>query len=403
MLRQRRRYLIGTCVLALAAGLTAACGAPGAQSSASGAPQGPQKPSSPITLTILDGAGDQATNGGIIANFAKANPDLVKSVQYESSAASDADSKVQAQEASGHVSIGLVLGGTDILGPLLQNNLLVKLLPAYSGDLPDLSKLQDAARQKMQALAGGYGVMDLYTPSGPMVSYNPLAVTDPPTTPQALLAWAKAHPGKFAYADPANSGSGASFLMSLPYLLGDSDPSDPVHRWTKTWAYLKELGKYISSYPESSSILNKQFGDGTLDMIPTIIAHDISYRQDGTLPPDTQVSLFSNQQWVADAHYMMIPKGVSPQTLYVDLQLMKFILQPSQQVQTYITGIMTPAIAGTTISQASATGQAFVDKWGRPNFYPKALVTGTVDVPLTPSVEQQAFTMWSEQVGSHAG
>ena len=30
--------------------------------------------------------------------------------------------------------------------------------------------------------------------------------------------------------------------MGLPYILGDSDPRDPLKGWDKTWAYLKALG-----------------------------------------------------------------------------------------------------------------------------------------------------------------
>ena len=54
------------------------------------------------------------------------------------------------------------------------------------------------------------------------------------------------------YARPSNSGPGRTFLMGLPYLLGDKDPRDPVNGWDKTWAYLKELGKYVEYYPSGT-------------------------------------------------------------------------------------------------------------------------------------------------------
>ena len=37
--------------------------------------------------------------------------------------------------------------------------------------------------------------------------------------------------------------------MGLPYLLGDSDPKDPVNGWSKTWAYLKELEQVRRAVP----------------------------------------------------------------------------------------------------------------------------------------------------------
>ena len=55
------------------------------------------------------------------------------------------------------------------------------------------------------------------------------------------------------YARPANSGPGRTFLMGLPYILGDKDPKDPINGWDKTWAYLKELDKYVDYYPSGTA------------------------------------------------------------------------------------------------------------------------------------------------------
>ena len=55
--------------------------------------------------------------------------------------------------------------------------------------------------------------------------------------------------------------------MGLPYLLGDKDPMDPVKGWDKTWAYLKELGKYIEYYPTGTGAMMKELGEGSRDMI----------------------------------------------------------------------------------------------------------------------------------------
>ena len=55
----------------------------------------------------------------------------------------------------------------------------------------------------------------------------PEQVKTPPTTAEELLAWAKANPNRFIYARPANSGPGRTFMMGLPYILGDKDPQGP--------------------------------------------------------------------------------------------------------------------------------------------------------------------------------
>ncbi|RZQ61503.1 extracellular solute-binding protein [Amycolatopsis suaedae] len=400
MARRRIRFAAALVVTSVLAATSGACTAPtrgGGEDTTA-----PEKPAQPITLTVLDGGGDLATNKLLIENFVKARPELVASVRYETASAPDTVGKLKAQQAAGAVDIGLLLGGTDVLGGAIEQKIVRQLLPSLSAHLPDLNSLQDDGRRQLQTMAQGYGVECVYTPSGPVLAFDP-AKTSAPRTPQALLEWAKANPGKFSYAQPANSGSGRTFLMSLPYLLGDSNPADPVGGWAKTWAYLKELGRYVSSYPASSTILAKQFGDGSLGLIPTIVAHDVSNRQNGTWSPATQVALFDNQAWVADAHYMMVPNGVSPQTLYVVLELMKWVLRHDQQVLTYSQGVLTTAIAGTSVDQADAAGKEFVAKWGRKDFYPAAFANGVIKPPLAPSDQLKAFDMWSREVGSRAG
>ena len=88
----------------------------------------------------------------------------------------------------------------------------------------------------------------VFMPAGPLLEYNPDKVKQVPTTPQELLAWSKANPNRLIYARPANSGPGRTFVMGLPYLLGDKDPKNPAS-WDKTWAYLKELNSCIEYYP----------------------------------------------------------------------------------------------------------------------------------------------------------
>ena len=68
-----------------------------------------------------------------------------------------------------------------------------------------------------------------------------------------LLAWVRAHPNRFSYARPYNSGPGWTWLQGLPYILGDADPLDPVHGWDKSWAYLQALGELIDYYPSGTA------------------------------------------------------------------------------------------------------------------------------------------------------
>lgn len=394
-------------VVTLSAALLSACGAPKSASSPSaGSTSAPVKPTKPITLTILDGGGDLKGGGqAAIDAFVKANPDLVSSVTYQTAAGTDVTGKLKAQQSGGSVNTSLVLGGPDVLGAAEAQHVLFQQIPAQSSDLPDLAAIQDAGRSGFQNMSQGYGLLIDYDQNGPFLDYNAsaLSAAQVPTTPEALLAWAKAHPGKFSYADPNNSGSGRAFIEALPYMLGDSNPSDPVNGWSKTWDYLGQLGKYVSSYPTSSTLLAQQFGTGQLQLIPTVISHDISFRKSKTYPANTGISLFTNQMWITDGHYAMIPAGVSPQTLYVDLKLESYMVSTQAQVQRLTSGVLTSANRDVTIENSGPAVSSFVQQWGRPDFFPAALKTGTAHIPLTPANLQQAFSLWQRNVGSKVG
>src|SRR3546814_3026734 len=118
----------------------------------------------------------------------------------------------------------MVLTGTYALSAGVQQGLWVTLLPDHAATLPKLEEIYLPAAWNMQSLAQGQGVAVTYYPSGPLLEYMPERVATPPTTAEELLSWAKANPNRFMYARPANSGPGRTFLMGLPYLLGDSDP-----------------------------------------------------------------------------------------------------------------------------------------------------------------------------------
>src|SRR5437773_1414178 len=175
----------------------------------------------------------------------------------------------------------------------------------------------------LQELAKDQALAVVFMPAGPLVEYNPAKVKEPPTTPAALLAWCKANPNKFVYARPANSGPGRTFLMGLPYMLGDKDPKDPVNGWEKTWAYLKDLNSCIEYYPTGTGIVMKELGEGTRDMTITVSGWDLNPRALGIVPKEYKVAAFDNLTWVNDTQYLMVPKGVTGEKLDVVLDLIK--------------------------------------------------------------------------------
>ncbi|GAB2602825.1 extracellular solute-binding protein [Kribbella endophytica] len=383
------------------AGLLFGCGAPSAPSGQSGDSGGdaPDKPSKAVVLNILDVAGNLQLTQGMIDEFVEKNPDVISKVTYQKATAPDLVGKIKAQQGAGRVDIGLVLTGTDGLSAGAEQGLWQDLLPKYKDRLSNMSTYQEPAA-KMQALAGNSGITVTYYPSGPLLEYLPSKVPTPPKSADELLAYAKANPGKVEYARPANSGPGRTFLMGLPYVLGDSDPKDPINGWAKTWAYLAELNKYVKNYPTGTTQTMKDLANGTANIVASTTGWDINPRVLGSVPEDAKITTLKGFHWVTDAHYAVVPKGASADQQAAVLQLVQFMLTKEQQAKAYDDGYFYPgpAVEGVDISMAPQKSQDAIAKFGRPEY--AALIESTPkEVPLENKAMVAAFDKWDREIG----
>ncbi|EKS9798110.1 MULTISPECIES: ABC transporter substrate-binding protein [Burkholderia] len=355
----------------------------------------------PVSLNIVDVAGNLQLTQKAIEAFKDKNPNLVSNVTFTNAPAPQLPGKIKAMQAAGRADIDLVLTGTDALAAGIEQNLWRKLLPDDAAALPGVLDKYAPGPRKMQDLAQGYGLEVAYMPAGPLLEYNPAKVSDPPKTPDQLLAWCKAHPNKLIYARPANSGPGRTFLMGLPYVLGDKNPQDPINGWDKTWAFLKALNDCVPYYPGGTSAVMKELGEGTRDMTVTVTGWDLNPRALGIVPAEFKVQAFDNMTWVNDAHYMVIPKGVPKEKLDVLFKLMNFLLEPAQQAMTYDDGYFYPgpAVKGVTLEMAPAHSQEVIKKFGRPE-YAKLLADRPHVQPLNAQAMVAAFQKWDREIGS---
>jgi putative spermidine/putrescine transport system substrate-binding protein len=258
-------------------------------------------PKSPVELTVVDVAGNLALTQKAIESYRQARPGVVSRFAFTKAPAPELPAKISAQQQAGSMDIDLVLTGTDALSAGLSQGLWIDLTP-YLGDLPNLQQIYIPQAWKMQAIAQNHGVVVSYYPSGPLIEYMPDAVKTVPGTAQELLDWSRQNKNKFMYARPSNSGPGRTWLMGLPYILGDSDPHDPVGGWAKTWAYLKAIGENIEYYPGGTTQTMRELADGTRDIIVSTTGWDINPRVLGIVPPDAKVGTLKNFHWVTDAH-----------------------------------------------------------------------------------------------------
>jgi putative spermidine/putrescine transport system substrate-binding protein len=378
----------------------AACGAPTAgKPSADSTGDVPDKPAKAVTLNVLDVAGDLQLTQGMIDEFVKQHSDVISKVTYSKAPAPELAGKIKAQQNANRVDIDLVLTGTDGLSAGRQQGLWNELLPKYADRLPGMKDYLPPA-QKMQELAGNSGVTVTYYPSGPLLEYLPAKVPQPPTSAEELLAYAKANKGKVMYARPANSGPGRTFLMGLPYVLGDKDPKDPVNGWDKTWAYLKELNQYVDYYPSGTADTMKALANGSSNIIVSTTGWDINPRVLGTVPKEAEISTLKGFHWVTDAHYAAVPKGVSTDKQAAILQLLQSMLTPEQQAKAYDKGYFYPgpAIKGVELNQAPQESQDAIRDYGRPA-YDKLIADNPTEVPLDAKSLVAAFDKWDREVG----
>jgi putative spermidine/putrescine transport system substrate-binding protein len=394
----RRQFTATASLLALC--LVAACGAP-TKSTPAPASSGdlPLKPGSAVTLNILDVAGNLQLTQGMIDEFVAAHADTISKVTYSKATAPELAPKVKAQQNAGRVDIDLVLTGVDGLAAGVDQGLWQPLLPAYAQRLSNMNSYLPGAAA-MQKLAGDFGVTVTYYPSGPLIEYLPGKVANPPKSAQELLEFAKANPNTVQYARPANSGPGRTFLMGLPYLLGDKDPKDPVNGWEKTWAYLTELNKYVEFYPSSTSETMKSLANGSAKIIATTTGWDINPRVLGQVPKEARIGSLNGFHWVTDAHYAVVPKGVSADKQSAILLLLQDMLSPKQQAKAYDKGYFYPgpAVKDVPLSMAPADSQKAITDFGRPEY--DALISGNpLEVPLDAKALVAAFDKWDREVG----
>lgn len=360
----------------------------------------PETPSSPVTLNILDVAGNQKLTGVMVDAFVAEHPDIVSAVTWESAGAPDLVGTIKPQVDSGNLSIDLVMTGTDGMSAGVEQDLWIPIVADFGDRLSNMDNYIEPAAN-MQGLAGDFGVVTTYYPSGPLMQYDPAIVTDVPTTPEELLAWAQANPGKFGYARPANSGPGRTFLQGLPYMLGDEDPLDPENGWDKTWAYLKELGQTIDSYPTGTGQVISNMADGTWALIPTTTGWDINPRALGQEPPTIEAAPFDDFTWVTDAHYAVVPQGQSADKMSAILNLLQYILTPETNAMAYDAGYFYPgpAIEGATLDLAPQESQDIIAEFGR-DWYDDLIEEMPKATPLPPADLVKAFDIWDREVGS---
>jgi putative spermidine/putrescine transport system substrate-binding protein len=366
--------------------------------------QSAKLPDNPVALNIIDVAGNLQLTQAAIERFARENPKLVSRITFSRAPSPELPGKLKAQQQANKVDIDLVLTGPGAMSDGIQQDLWVDVWKSYAANLPKPEDVYHEQALVMQKNFGqDQGVAVVYSPSGPLFEYMPDRVKTVPKTAAELLAWVKANPNRFTYARPVNSGPGWTFLMGMPYILGDKDPKDPLNGWDKTWSYLKELGSAVDYYPAGTAATMKELGEGTRDMIVTTCGWDINPRALGIVPKEAEVFALEGTRWIPDTQFMCIPKGVPEEKIGALLALMSFMLMPEQQAFTYDKGYFYPgpAVKGVTLAMAPEESRNILKDFGRAT-YDDLIAKLPTEVPLTPEKLVAAFRRWDQEIGNKA-
>ncbi len=353
-----------------------------------------------VGLNVVDVGGVSSFTKPMMDKCAQSNSDRISGLVFSKAPSTELAGKLEAQQKAGRLDIDLVLSGSDAVGAGIGKNLWDPISD-HENQLPALKNYSDDARMifdqyKRQALV----VATEFT--GPLLEYSPGAVSAPPTTAEELLAYAKANPGKFTYAKPPQSGPGRQFVMGLPYILGDKDPTDPKNGWDKTWAFLAELDKYVGgSYPSSTGDTFQSLAKGGVNMIASSAGWDIGQRQQGAVPPTLKIATLKNSTYLIAGHFAAVPKGLQQNRREAVFALLDCMLSKDSQTSIYQAqkkAVPGPAIKGVSVKDAPAAVQEQVAQFDRPEY--RDLIGKAPAAPeLPPEQMSIMFDRWEREIG----
>ena len=168
------------------------------------------------------------------------------------------------------------------------------------------------------------------------------ALAAPPKSAMALLQWAKAHPGRFAYPDPANF-LGATFLKQVlieltpdpSRLQRPADDADFDAATAPLFAYLDALRPHLwrqgRAYPANSAALRTLMADGEIDLALSLNPAEASSAiARGELPESVRSFVF-DKGTIGNASFLAIPYNAAHRD--AALLLCNFLLSPQAQAK----------------------------------------------------------------------
>ncbi|MES2709392.1 MAG: ABC transporter substrate-binding protein [Verrucomicrobiota bacterium] len=172
--------------------------------------------------------------------------------------------------------------------------------------------------------------------------YDSKRVPEPPKNREQLLAWVKAHPGRFTW---DNSFTGMTFLKGLLYdlaggpqsLSGKFDGAKYTAESAKLWAYLRELKPYLwregKTFPESVAAMHQLLANGETDFSMSNNDAEVDNKVRQGFLPDTCRAYALDSGTIQNSHYMGIIRHSGHQA--AAMVVCNFLISPAAQFEKY--------------------------------------------------------------------
>lgn len=269
----------------------------------------------------------------IIPGFEKAYPGYHVKMVYSAHGVADAATLAKMEAAAKtHHDTGLDIIDSGIATDAASAGLLTKV---STSNVPNLKAIPAGM---MDPVAGSAVP---YRSSAVVLAYNSQTVSNPPTTYDGLIAWIKAHPGRFAYNSPATGGSGGSFVQTTVDRHLDAATTATFQKgynaskekaWNAGFDELKSLNKDVYGkgvYPNGNQAVMDLLAKGQIDLAPVWSDMFLTAQTNGTLGKNIKTSQISQPALTGGANYIAVPKSSTHQK--AALKLANFLLEPAEQ------------------------------------------------------------------------
>lgn len=206
-------------------------------------------------------------------------------------------------------------------------------IPLGPAQVPNAEMIDPFIRSQ----AAGYAVP--YQASAVTLAYNSQVVSNPPKTYMQLIAWIKAHPGKFTYCPPDKGGTGDYFVASA--ILSVSNPAlykKPYNKaneasWPKAWALLQSIEPDLFQggfHPAGNIATLNLLAKGAISMATVWSDQGLSAQDKGILPKYIHFTQIS-PPFAGGPTFVAIP-GLAQNKAGAEAYL-NFVLSPAEQAK----------------------------------------------------------------------